>query len=143
MVEGAWIEAGVALGIAVISSVVAYSRSSARADAKFEELERIIEERRLQVVNDSNARKEFIDREIRDIKFSLNKDFTRVETLIGEFRQSIAVLYNDKSDIKVDVALNYLLKTEFYAALERISIQVNGYQVNMEARFNRLEERLK
>lgn len=146
----ALLEAGVVLGLALLGSFTAYIKSTTRSDARLEALERqieenkkIIDEKKKQLDDTQAERKELIDKEIRNIKFDMNRDYTRFETLIGEFRQSVTVLYNDKSDVKVDVALNYLSKVEFYAALERMSIQINGYQVTMEARFARLEERTK
>lgn len=139
----AWVEAGVALFLALIGSLIAYSKSAGRADAKFEEIDRLLRERREEMDTRERERRELIDKEIRGIRYDMNRDNTRFETLISEFRQAIAALYNDKGDIKVDMATNYLSKVDFHSSLERMSLQTNAYQINMDQRLNRLEERLK
>lgn len=146
----AWLEATVALGLALIGSVVAYSKSAGRADAKFEEMSRKSEEidralrdRKEEMDDRDKERRELIDKEIRGIRYDMNRDNARFEALIGEFRQAIAALYNDKGDIKVDMATNYLSKADFHSSLERMSLQINAHQINIDQRLNRLEERLK
>lgn len=124
----ALIEVGGMVGIALVGSVLSYIKGAARSDERWEASRA-----------EYSARKEYLDNQISEIKARHDKDNSETKLLIAEFRQSLATIYNEKSDIRVDVAQNYLSKQDFNGALERISLQVNTYQLNNDQRMRNLE----